>query len=290
MSTDITCGRCGQSGPAEVLLSAPPASGAGACVCWLCRKPEEYPPKVHEAQDRPSWFWSSEVRYRQNILRIWLDYRRISVLSFNKQDPDMVVSFKEPVELAWRRTAKNHVIRAIKIMDNRLYYTQMRRWRSKTTHFGMHEASRYAGMKISECPKSQRKIESFQEFFDRFTPGFISQEVALRLWQGGYGNSYGRFRRLSPTASRVVESFLQKFQGVSASPNQHYILNRHQRRELCVWRSSTGRSGGVFGRDISVTHYGGEGKIYFSSEYPGIGNGKYYLLSSPKEVLFIEED
>ena len=57
------------------------------------------------------------------------------------------------------------------------------------------------------------------------------------------------------------------------------------------WRQNSNSNN--FGRDFTIQTKEGEGgifKAWFSSEYPGCGNGSYYLLLSPEWAIHCEDD
>jgi len=66
----------------------------------------------------------------------------------------------------------------------------------------------------------------------------------------------------------------------------------------CYFEQSSGRktltqchqTNHRLGRDITIEHTLGQGKVYYSSEYQGCGNGRYGLLANKNEFLWLEDD
>jgi len=137
-----------------------------------------------------------------------------------------------------------------------------------------------------------REFASFEQFRRRFDPRFATRDEIQRLWDSKSPQHGGRyrpsdFRRLHKKGLLTVEHFMRFFNGVQATePSPGYSLDNNGRRYLSVHENAWSNQG----RDITVSHRLGLGYVWYSSEYPGCGNGRYGLLVSPKVFLHTEDD
>jgi hypothetical protein len=131
------------------------------------------------------------------------------------------------------------------------------------------------------------RFASFEDFARRFDKRFIADHALLDLWNSHSCMHAGPFRPsdfkpIGKMGRGVVAEFLLQFTDLDqATPGyngdgvltiKHY--SQHER----------------LGRDISVSHGIQQGRICYSSEYPGCGNGSYYFLATEKTILHIEDD
>jgi probable HAF family extracellular repeat protein len=96
------------------------------------------------------------------------------------------------------------------------------------------------------------------------------------------------FRSIGPVGKRLLKMFLLTFKGVSSTDQSGY-QNTNKFWNLTEKHYSTSPSANV-GRDVSISHTLGLPKVFYSSEYPGCGNGRYGLLVNKNEYLWIEDD
>lgn len=131
------------------------------------------------------------------------------------------------------------------------------------------------------------RFASFEEFARRFDKRFIADTVLRDLWNSKHSQHGQKFRPsdfkpIGKKGRRVVDQFLNHFTSLDqATPGYNAdgiltIKNYSQHERI--------------GRDISLTHSVGLGRITYSSEYPGCGNGSYYFLATEKTILHIEDD
>jgi len=142
-------------------------------------------------------------------------------------------------------------------------------------------------VRVRPVQQKDDRFADFESFARRFDRRFVSEGTLRDLWQHGSGQHSGPFRPsdfkpIGPKGRCVVKRFLDSFQSLdSAGPayNANGVLT------LRDYSQST-----HLGRDISIEHRAGGGAVYYSSEFPGCGNGSYYLLATPHSILHLEND
>ena len=83
-----------------------------------------------------------------------------------------------------------------------------------------------------------------------------------------------------------MEHFLNKFNAID-NPSDYYT-ERKEGYKILNLRDDAWRGNG--GRDISISHQTNIDCVFWSSEFPGCGNGDYYIVANEKEVIFLERD
>lgn len=136
-------------------------------------------------------------------------------------------------------------------------------------------------------PSAEDRFDSFEAFARRFDRRFVTEAELQSLWistSGQHGHRYrpSDFRRLGPKGRQAVAQFLKHFVGLDTPGPAHdptgvLRIAIHSRSEHA-------------GRDISIHHKVGAGFITYASEFPGSGNGSYFLLVSENTVLHLEDD
>ena len=134
-------------------------------------------------------------------------------------------------------------------------------------------------------------------FKSKFDPRFITEKKIEELYgqkSGQTGKPYAMtdFRRISRIGRRAVERFLQNFHGIGSQDKTGYIQSgksNDTRWDLSGCHYSCSRNM-HFGRNIKVEHMLGNEFVWYSSEFPGCGNGSYGMLATEKTWLHLEDD
>ena len=203
------------------------------------------------------------------------------------------ITFSEPVPLVVNRryvTKTEHVFANFGTASSGygLIYVP-RRGARRGYHFGVDLLSKVVSVEpVLDKPD---EFKSFDRFKSRFDSRFITDAEVQSLWNGKSAQHGGKytpsdFHGLSRTGLRVVEKFLQRFKSVT-EPTPFYSGEPPRLREAYI---SSGRQSSAFGRDISVEHMAGKPFVWWSSEYPGCGNGRYGILANEKTFLWLEDD
>jgi hypothetical protein len=124
---------------------------------------------------------------------------------------------------------------------------------------------------------------TFEQFKAKFDPRFITNAKLQDFWNSTSaqtGKQYARsdFKQIGPEGKQLVESFLQRFKGLDDKTLvREYYQSRGRRNSRC-------------GRDIKIEYSPGIDYVFYSSEYPGCGNGSYGILANEKQWLHLEDD
>ena len=138
------------------------------------------------------------------------------------------------------------------------------------------------------------EFKSFEQFKAKFDPKFILDDLVKDLWNSKSGQHGGKyrpsdFRRLGPVGRDLVRQLYAN--GFTDIRNVTYedgkVRNSSNGARLYVRHYSYGGKGN-FGRDITIEAMAG--RIGYSSEYPGCGNGRYGLLVTERTFLWLEDD
>jgi hypothetical protein len=205
------------------------------------------------------------------------------------KDPTQVVvqrSYKSVTEHVFRRFFKNNAGSALCYMPR------------KTGRKGYYFPSTDSVVKYEPVISAETKNEfsSYQQFEKKFDKRFITEPEILKLWNGTSGQHGGKYRksdfhRLSKYGLRVMEDFIQYFKDVTKGGGVGYtdssVSPGVKYREARYTSMSHERS---FGRDIKISHQTNCDYVYYASEYPGCGNGRYGLIANAKEFLWLEDD
>jgi len=160
-------------------------------------------------------------------------------------------------------------------------------------HFGSYDT---VTIKKTKKEKKSVHISSYAEFKKHFDLNFITEEGIIQLWEGGSGqNASGKWRRNDfryfpkrSKAYQVMQRFLKRFAGIGKY-NEFYTDSHYTPGDK-IFEMRDGSRDGVHGRDISVSHQWKGKFVYWSSEYPGCGNGGYSIVVGPNKILFCEYD
>lgn len=138
--------------------------------------------------------------------------------------------------------------------------------------------------------KAERGFSSLEAFTRKFDPRFIAPDFIKKLYEGTSAQHGGKyihadFHRIGPRGKEVLERFLRGFKGLDVD-TPFYCASIHGDKCLSEHYSSYTHTG----RDITIEHKLGSDRIYYSSEYPGCGNGRYGILANMKEFLWLEDD
>jgi hypothetical protein len=223
---------------------------------------------------------------------------------------DVKVWFKDPVEIyripRWikkkeedgrvsvtrtrNHTSSVHVFHGFFTSNEKLCYKFRR-----TGRHGGHFPSLELVTRYEPVIASHDEFTSYEQFKAKFDLNFITEDQILGLWtskSGQHGGQYkpSDFRSIGPRGKEVLRRFLMTFKGVSSTDTTGY----HQYGNPPSWSLSekfySNSPNQTFGRDVSISHTLGIPRVYYSSEYPGCGNGRYGLLVNKNEYLWIEDD
>ena len=145
-----------------------------------------------------------------------------------------------------------------------------------------------------ELKLKNAEFKDYEEFRMKFDPMFISEDKIKVLWDGKSGQHGGKynkgdFRKLSRYGQQLMRRFLTNFKGIDAEPGEAYSV-KEDHKSLSVTHYSTGSQNSNWGRDITISHQTNVPLVYYSSEYPGCGNGRYGLIANKNTYLWIEDD
>jgi hypothetical protein len=139
--------------------------------------------------------------------------------------------------------------------------------------------------------KTRRKDEfsSYEDFARKFDRRFITESEIQKLWNGTSAQHGGKyvpsdFKRIGPAGRKVLNQFLQLFADVNTEGKCYSLRSNNKILESYHHTSCQ------LGRDIRISHTLGQGKVYYSSEFKGYGNGRYGLLANKNEYLHLEDD
>lgn len=143
------------------------------------------------------------------------------------------------------------------------------------------------------------EFSSYEQFKAKFDLNFITEAYIQNLWNGTSSQHGGKykpsdFRSIGPVGKRVLKQFLVTFKGVTSTDQSGYRDNHSPLAKGLHWNLtekyySTSPSQNV-GKDISISHTLGQETVFYSSEYPGCGNGRYGLLVNKHTFLWLEDD
>ena len=142
-----------------------------------------------------------------------------------------------------------------------------------------------------------REFIDFAEFSKKFDRRFISDFEVKKLWETNScqtGKRYSKldFKKTGIVMRNCIQSFLLQFKNIH-EPTNFYRKSQFDKttlkQTLCLYSYRTNGSG-VAGRDITIEHHIERDYVMVSSEFPGCGNGSYYLLANEKELLHLEND
>lgn len=174
--------------------------------------------------------------------------------------------------------------------EGRLYFATRKRARMlRTTSIPLDAVSTVYPVKSD--PTSDA-FSSYEEFARQFDLRFISAEKVHELWVSGSSQHGGPFRRsdfkpLSKRGKEVMERFLREFVSWDQPAGERSELIR------AAHRSDPYNLRGGFstvGRDITIEHRAGNQLVFYSSEFPGCGNGSYYIVAKANKILHMEND
>lgn len=171
------------------------------------------------------------------------------------------------------------------VKNDRIYYTKRKNARSGySIPFSITSI-----LLIEEDLKSIKPDKmTFKSFEKKFDKRFISDEKIKKLFEDGYGLK-SNFKPIGKKGKRVMKKFLSCFKNISTS-TEHYNKSSYSDCDVIkVWEYSDDYTQKK-GRDISISHQTNIDMVYYSSEYPGCGNGSYYIVANEKVVLYLEDD
>jgi len=145
--------------------------------------------------------------------------------------------------------------------------------------------------------KTPKTFSSYEAFRDKFDLKFISEDQIKKLYtetsaQTGERYTPSDFRRIGPVGHQTLRTFLESFEGVDATePGGGYVKRSSLNNQFYhVLEARHISNGGNLGRDITISHRFGQDMVYYASEYPGCGNGRYGILANKNEYLWMEDD
>ena len=153
-------------------------------------------------------------------------------------------------------------------------------------------------IEVLQTKEKDKNFNSFEDFKSEFDTKYISESLIKELWDGHssqHGGKYNRndFRYLSGKGKRVAERFSNTFTGIGGEPTPAYhdgnsfLYHGQEYKVLRVSESADGKQG----RDISISYQTNiPDRVFYSSEFPGCGNGQYFFLIGRHKVLHIEND
>jgi hypothetical protein len=157
----------------------------------------------------------------------------------------------------------------------------------------------YAGdiITIERDPKAGRHegFKTLAEFMVMFNPRFITLEKISELWHNGIDGAKtteikrSKFKKIGKEGKTLMKRFLEKFDSVNRI-TEHYMVSPHGEYKVLMEKRYSSSSSMRIGRDIGVEHSEGNGMVFWSSEYPGCGNGSYYIVANERTILHLEDD
>jgi hypothetical protein len=208
--------------------------------------------------------------------------------------------FKQPVTIVSRH---QHVVTSCRVFSRfceaaagGLLYMTSRRTGQYFDHL-LKSVDRYELVITHGHERQGPHAFTLERFKAKFDHRFITEEKIAELYgqnSGQTGKPYAPsdFRRISREGSTAVERFLRNFHGLNSTDKTGYIQTgegKDARWDLSGRRDSWSRNM-HFGRDIKVEHMLGNDFIWYSSEFPGCGNGSYGMLATEKTWLHLEDD
>jgi len=141
--------------------------------------------------------------------------------------------------------------------------------------------------------KEDIAFKSYEQFYNKFDTRFITEKAIKDLWNGTsaqHGGKYNKndFRKIGKIGKEVLSMFLGHFKSLDTHTEYYRESNDY---DIPVWvlrREHHTRH--HTGRDISISHQTNIDYIFYSSERQGCLNGRYGLLISENEYLWLEDD
>jgi hypothetical protein len=162
---------------------------------------------------------------------------------------------------------------------------------TRNSSYGYYFPSLNTVIKYEPVIKIRRKDEfsSYEDFARKFDRRFITESEIQKLWNGTSAQHGGKyvpsdFKRIGPAGRKVLNQFLQLFADVNTEGKCYSLRSNNKVLESYHHTSCQ------LGRDIRISHTLGQGKVYYSSEFKGYGNGRYGLLANKNEYLHLEDD
>lgn len=155
--------------------------------------------------------------------------------------------------------------------------------------------NKIASYELVDAIQPSNQFKSCKEFARKFDQRFITAAEIQRLYDGTSGQHGGKYTRrdfhaLGPKGLGVLERFLERYVGLDGTPNGHYTETKNADGSVSHSLYVSEKAWRHTGRDIKIEHKIGMPYIWYSSEFPGCGNGRYGLLASEKTFLWLEDD
>jgi hypothetical protein len=199
---------------------------------------------------------------------------------------------------AWQHLSSNegvvHVFSGFFLHGSTLCYT-IKRGGRRGYPFPVALIDRYEPV-IDGLVDKTKAFATFEQFSKKFDPLFITATEIQRLWNGTSSQHGGKyipadFHKMGPVGRKVMVEFLRQFNGVTNTDTASYRESVGQDgKPSTYYLSAEHQSYRHPGRDIRISHRMGLGYVHYSSEYAGCGNGRYGLVASRSEFLWLEDD
>jgi hypothetical protein len=234
-----------------------------------------------------------ESTYENNFKRLKDDLLKLQNEKGHKQK--IILSFSRPVEVSKdsrRMTVESLVINGVFTGEGSGQFCYLTPRQSRRGYlFTYPMVLHYLNAKLTKDNSENLLFKHLEDFSKKFDRRFISEDLIKQLYEEGK-TSEGRpwlrtdFKRLGDKGESVMERFLGQFTDINTKTVYYFPTTYSPDGYLSSRRDSWNGKG----RDISISHSVGSNKVFFSSEYPGCGNGQYYLVANEKEVLHLEND
>jgi hypothetical protein len=159
---------------------------------------------------------------------------------------------------------------------------------------GYRFLDRVVGYSLVDVARA-KSFKGYEQFAKRFDRRFITETEIQNLWAGTSGQHGGKykptdFHTIGRKGRGVVERFLERYVGLDGTPNIHYTENKNEDGSVYHYLTVYENAWRASGRDIKVEHRPGMPYVWYSSEFPKHGNGRYGLLATEKTFLWLEDD
>ena len=142
---------------------------------------------------------------------------------------------------------------------------------------------------------TEHAFADFEQFKAKFDPRFMTETEILRTWNLNspqHGGKYDKrdFHRIGSKGKIALRQFLNNFSSVNETSNEKYSVGIGEGSVYVRGNFNSMSCNEHFGRDIKIEHKLGLPYVWYTSEFPGCGNGSYGLLANEKEWLHVEND
>lgn len=209
------------------------------------------------------------------------------------------ITFTEPVQIMRKITNKHTFLCFFLTKEKRICYGNKRNAHSGRYFHHMN--------KIKDIEFISEHFDSYEQFKRKFDPRFIKEERIKQLWEEGspqHGGKYLKsdFRPLGKSGRELMKRFLKQFTTVGEKTSYYHRapkyepVNRNtsplkdQGYDVLAHYHYTNSTSRQAGRDLTISASTQAPCVWYSSEYPGCGNGDYGIIATKSNYLYIEKD